>query len=618
MPHTNSEIEQRAITTLFEEMDSYDNATADMRTKWKECWNLYNNKLEKTDFPWLSRKFIPKVHKSVNLLTAFMAGGNPQINVYPQGEEDEVKSDFMRELLQFQWNNVLHMRLKLLNTVKSSILFGTGILKVGWLTKMTEYPMGEKKKPKRFIEYDDPFVEGVNIFDFWTDPYAPTISDSYSNIERWVMTLQQVKSNPAYKNAHLLKAQGFVHTESVRHDSAGLNLTDLSEMTDPIDRVEVFEREGLFEMNGKMVETIITIANANDPVVLRIVPNGDGFRHHVELKFTEPPIPNRFYGIGAIEPNINTQRGINSLTNQIVDIITSQINPMFVRRRGANIDPKQLVWRPSGFIDVDDVALDVRQLDVVDKSNAGFNLLQYLNSEFEEGTSVTPTRKGEGSSGTATEASIQERNVTIQTNLFKEAIEEMISELGKRLVDLNVRNITSAKSIRIFDFDSIKRVRGIVDEATKGITLPHLDQEKLGRYGLLLKFASGKTLSGQYDVKVVADSTILYDRNILRKQLMDWALTMAKMGFGERLNLEEISKDFGELAGLPNARKYIKQEEVLPPQPGPEAPPPLPQMGGNPASRNRIGEQGIATPLPNEQNSTADIAKSIQARAGGI
>lgn len=618
--------EKRAIKVLFDELQNYDDATQNLRDKWKECWNLYINKLEKSDYPWLSQKFIPKVHRAVNLLTAFMAGGNPTLNVYPEGEEDEVKAEFMRELLQFQWAKTLMMRQKLLTTVKSSILFGTGIVKVGWMTRMTEFTevqkRGKKKKKvtKKYLEYDDPVVDPINMFDYYQDPYAPTPEDSYSNIERRVMTVQEVKTNPSYKNRDKVLPMGRARAQSIRRDSSILDDTDLTESSDPIDRVEILEREGLFKINGKMTESIITIANGKSPVVLRIVPNPDGFRHFVDLKFTQQPLPNRFYGIGAIEPNINTQRGINSLSNQIIDNISATINAMFLRRRGANVDAKQLVWRPSGFIDVDDVDQDIKQLQVTDKTNAGFQLLQYFNAEFEEGTAATSQRKGGGDAGTATEAQIQDRNINLQTSLFKESIEDFISKIGTRLVDLNVRNITGAKSMRVFDIDTAKRVREITNEALQGTTLPFIDEEKLRRYGLIIKMASGKTLSGKYDVKVTADSTILYDHNIIRKQLLDWLLTMGKLGLTERVDIERVTEDLGRLSGLPNSDKYIKREVPRPPVPGGNPATPLGVQGGapTPQARNRKNEAGVPSPLVGEQMTQRAIQSSVQKRASAI
>lgn len=548
----NSKKDQELIDKIKKEKNYYTESTTSLRSVWEECWKLFNSEYESSDFPWRSKKFIPKILQAVNSLAAFLVGSIPTITTYPRGDEDEAKAEFMRELVQFQWESTLNMKPKIITWAKSAVLFGNGIMKVGWNTKVTD--------EGRVLE-DDPFAEPVHIMDFYCDPYISEVKDQTSVIHRFILDLDKLKQNKSYKNLSRVEAQ-FTQTFGSDEDSTGMDSTDLdSSSTNAIEKVEIWERW--------TENKIVTLANPKSPVIIKDVRNPYGFIPFVNLKYQDQPIPNRFYAIGAIEPNINLQRGINSTSNQIIDNATIAGNNMFKRRRGANIDPRQLVSKPAGFVDVDEMD-DLTQLEIRDHSQSLFSLLEYYLSEFEESTTLAPIRKGNSGSDTATGASIKQKNIETITNLVKENIESGIAEIGKMIIELDVDNIQNMRSMRVFDPEERKFI--------------------------VVKF-SGENLTPEVDLQVQADSTISLDRNIVRKQLLDLISIYGKLGIP--LDLKVIGRDYGRLSGLPNVEKYTLKEIL------PEPPMEQPQGGANnQAQTGRSGQiqnqperhEGLSTP----------------------
>lgn len=68
-------------------------------------------------------------------------------------------------------------------------------------------------------------------------------------------------------------------------------------------------------------------------------------------------------------------------------------NPPFMRRRGARIDPRQLVLKPAGYIDMDDTG-DLRTIEIQDIRSSAYQLYQTLDSEFQMTTAMTNSQKG--------------------------------------------------------------------------------------------------------------------------------------------------------------------------------------------------------------------------------
>jgi hypothetical protein len=168
-----------------------------------------------------------------------------------------------------------------------------------------------------------------------------------------------------YKRAKGLK-KGI--STSTTQNASSRDLYDKENSSKDEKKIEVFERWGLLkgkllqnmqkELGGDTdgfddpdldIETVITMARdgAGKCIILRAILNPyNEKRPFFAGYFRKNPTPNRLYGIGiAIASNL--QNGINNTNNMMLDNMVLANNPPHYRRRGARIDPRQLVYKPA-------------------------------------------------------------------------------------------------------------------------------------------------------------------------------------------------------------------------------------------------------------------------------
>jgi len=531
------------ISELDREKKTYWSQTQRMRRVWENCWKYYIGSTQDRAYPWLNNVFVPKTHQSVELLTSFLVAKDPTLRARPQMIDDISKVPLVQKLLTFQWRKQMKMREKVITWVKSSILFGTGIMKVYWKTDVRNVG-GEDR-----IIYDDPECQNVNLLDFYIDPFAPSISEAHSVIQRIIANREDVENNENYnKNKHNLVNYS---DKSSNEDSSNLDYYDTDQAGESISKVELFERW--------TKENVITYGNTtNGTKILRKMPNPYGFIPFVAIRLKKSPLPNRFYGIGIIEPGLKLQFSLNSLVNQLMDNIQLIMNKMFKVKRDANINPRQLVSKPGGKIEVDELD-DIDELSVSDIKSSAFGLYTLFDSEFQQGTGIPNILKSVPGAEFATEAALMQRNASTLLSIFQGNIEGAIAELGQMILRLDIDNIQDSRSVAIFK------------EQPKGV---NATGQEIEFEPYEIEEFNPEDIRGVFDIEVVADSTISQDIVTLRKQLMDiYALVAKDPESG--INRPKLLKTIFKLTGVPEIDDLFEQP----------SPPAEPQGGAENISR---------------------------------
>lgn len=539
---------------VLKEKKYYEESTYLQRQEWDDLYDLYIGKLPPSKHKSLSRNFIPKVHQAVETMASFLAGNNPSLFATPIGADDSDKAHFVAKLLEHQMRK-MHMKPKILTWTKSACLFGVGILKLGW-----------------DVEEDEAFSYPVNIADFYTSPYERNLQIAGSVIERLLLPIVDVEKRYKVSGLVPISTSSSSTDDSSMFDSKDLNVISRSMES----RVELLERW----TKDKIVTVIVQPGKDKDGknkktgVIVKERENKYGFIPYFSFHYADSPLPNRFYTIGMISPVAKTQKRMNQLLNQQTDNVNMMLNPSAKVRKGAGINTKEMVRYPSRAIYMTDIQRDMEWDVIPDTTNTGYRLLQYLDGEFQRGTSVTDLRTGIGSGGTATETRIQQGNLSVTTNLVKENLEDALSTFGTYLVKLDVKNITSSRSISIFDpsevFDFEKKTnQRPKDPMNPNQPLPMSQEEmddikKVGR-----KFNIDKgAISDEFDIRVQADSTLMQNRDVLRKQMQDWLSFLS--GLGVKLDINKATEDWGALSGIADARKYIDKNPQPTPPPKPD------------------------------------------------
>jgi len=505
------------VEQTLDEFSLYGDQSQDLRRIWGKCYEAYKSSLETSKNPYLSNIYLPKTHEAVELLNAFLIGNKHLVRAKGADKGDAKKALPVQKLLQYQWQKELRAYDKIETWVKQGILFGTSVMKCGWLDDADK-------------ELDIPFIEPIEISRFYCDFYVKDIQDQHSVIHEIVSTEDNVKNNASYTNKkgmkNLIIAKDSVNNLDLDFDASDNAMSSYTDNT--IKKVRLLERW--------TAKKIITIAEVADGwVKLREDDNPYGFIPFVKFVYKTPPLSNRFYGIGAIEPTLILQKAINSTMNQMFDNISLINQSMYLKRRGASINPQDTVARPGGIIEVTDIEKDIKQLQVSDIKGSIQMLSQMLNSEFQEASGAVALLKGLGGGDTATEAALQQKNVTTVLDKVIEHFHVSLSELGQMLIEINLYNISTNKTIKIMEDDN------------KEIWLE----------------VSPEEINGKFDIDVQVDRTAQSDRLIMSKQLIDFLAVASKNPqVMQQVDIIPLFKKWLELQGFADVEDFFKKAEM--------------------------------------------------------
>jgi hypothetical protein len=168
------------------------------------------------------------------------------------------------------------------------------------------------------------------------------------------------------------------------------------------------------------------------------------------------PVPSRAFGRGIGKQGMDISDVYNKLFNQLADNVRNSANQMYQRRRGARVDPRQLISRPSGFIDVDEIDKDVKQIDNRIDIGPIRELLGMVDQQFQIATANTDIINGVSGADSASEAIILNRNSALRIELIRKNFAIALQRLGRLIKHLDLQNIKDLKIIRIFNEESEK------------------------------------------------------------------------------------------------------------------------------------------------------------------
>jgi hypothetical protein len=453
----------------------YQECSSSRRSKWVECYEAYMSLLDETKNPFLSNLFIPKTHEAVELLSAFLAGPNQSIQCEAEGVDDTAKARVAEKLLEFQWRKVLGARQKIVTWIKQMLCFGDGVMKVGWDIS------------KNRGEGGVPFMAPVSLPDIYMDYFSPTFQSSPSVIHRIVKNLEDIKSDKRYND-------GRNHIIPIGAGREEEELTQFSQFDDTViseskeaPKGELLERWTL----KRVVTTGNTVAGTQ---VLRNIPNPYGFIPFVKVRCKASPLPNRAYDIGGIEPTLKLNKAFNDMVNEVFDNVSLINNKQWFKRRGAKINPMDLVRRPGGVITVDDINTDLKAEEIGDIKPSALEMLKILDNEFQQASMVVNLLKGVPGAEFATEAVIGQQNVQTLLDQVDGNIKDALSELGQMILALNLKFLSKKQLLKITDNE---------------------------KESVFLEF-DPKEIDGKYDVRISADRSAIMSKAVRQKQFVDF------------------------------------------------------------------------------------------------
>lgn len=447
----DEQAEREEVEGIVSKRQQYEKDRKGKEREWVESFKMYMSFVDKALNPFLSNLFIPKTHEAVELLSAFLIGTNQNISASPEnGSGDTMKSRVAGKYLDFLWRKVIKARLKILVWIKQGIVFGNGIMKVGW-------DNGEKK----------PWMNVRPIEDVYFDYFEADIQESELIIDEIRRDRAEVMADEKYdlkdKDGKLIRESVIVGGEEFNSAATAMFSTFDGSMNRAECRGKVLVMEVWCKKDGEKPQKLKTLLptalgwrvarRTDNPFRYRGKEGNDGeqFRPFSKLRFKTSALPNRAYDMSAVFPTVHIQKAFNDLFRQYFDSVQLINNPMWKKRRGARINPMELVRRPGGVITMGDINKDLAADVVGDVKQSMIEMLNRLDREFQEASMVVNLVKGISQSATATGDALAQQNVQTLLDMINENIVDALSEVGQMVLAIALSNTDGVQSLLLYE-----------------------------------------------------------------------------------------------------------------------------------------------------------------------
>lgn len=357
----------------------------------------------------------PKIVKSLFSVRPYI----PFMPVNSNDADSARKAENMTKLVEWELDNKMKGRLVYNNILRSACMYGTAISKQTW--KLEERPVvkrtevvGYQTDPEtgltvsvtsmqptetREITYDAPFMQNIELQDFFFDPYGTDIDNCEYVIHRYWLPMHKIISMADsgqldIDEGTIKKKLTAIGRQSENDKSSVINMGQKPSRSNEVEVLEYWTND---------IKCIVL----NKTLVALVTPNPYWHKRKPFSKWECVPVSGEFYGIGIIEMCRQLQIELNTTRNQRIDNVSFALNRMFTILRTANIDTTQLRSRPNGFIEVDDHG-DIKELPINEVKASSYTEETVIKNDMDVTSGVYNYTRGEPADRreTATTASI--------------------------------------------------------------------------------------------------------------------------------------------------------------------------------------------------------------------
>lgn len=580
---------ERAKKVLDERLKASKQIVNSKKSKWNTWQQMYKNEQLRTRVVGESNLVLPKADYIAEVISSKVINSLFSVATWLTMKHPGVSPAILSDQQKFfMWvmDKRVNFYLTAIELFKSSPVKGTSICKV-------------------FMRNFWPYVEFLDLESFLPDPMARKPGDIQSMrycMHQFNRDLQQIKrfisplGNPIYTNIDKLEAQ----KEAKKKEQIKMAGTDMA-VTDSVEPIfDIIEYHGDFEYEqGKYGEYIMaaTLKQGTDDktdITIRCEPSTFKVRDEYsdEDIYLKPFVaniysvnPGEFYGksaISSVESLINEQTDLHNIYmdnhKRLVNGITKVLNRADLTREDLPQTPGAM-WFLDSF---EDVEVETPQ---------EVNLLAYkaihelLDREIEKASSVTSYNLGVGRTKRETFGEVR--------SMLEEASDRF--QLFIQMADrITLRPIAT----RVY---ALLRETMDVQQRTDFI----VDGEKL--------VIDKNSLLADMDVQFAATTIESEHSKYSKQQTFPQMLTVFQQIAAGRLNVEEISKEMGELFNFTNPERFLHPSESIPIS---ILPPQLQEIAQQLLVQYQAEQQtGKKTPTPSASQPTEGIP---QALGGGM
>lgn len=529
--YTPTEKEKKLCEWVYTKFKQAYVAKAPLMTKWKDYMSAYDGTYFKNDSrpDYKSNQVTNLVFSTIEAIRPIMTDNNPKFIAVPNTPDGQQFSTDVQMALDYEWTRE-KMETKLPAQLIPMLVYGTAIWFVQWDGRSGDYGDIKIKPIDPFNIFPDPLAEDVDSCEFIV--YA------------------------TYKNANQIKQQFPDKASAI--EGSRISMSELVNNRDEQDTNEEnqvlilemwcrdwtsFEdaEEGKKKLKYPKGRVITCLPELGILLSDKSNPYKDGKFPFVLMKNYD--VPFKFWGVGEVEQIMSPQIYVNELTNQIIDNAKNTANMQWIIDKNAGIGQGKLTNRP-GLVIRKNPGAEVRRDTPPPMPTYVREQIDVLKGDIQEISGVLDSLKGEKQTGVVAASAIL---------ALQEASQSRI-RLKIKIMESNLTELANLVYSRMQQFWKLDRWVRVTDMEGN----PSFQQ--IGQ----------KVLQNDFDLKVMAGSTMPVNKNAMMDLMIRLAQTNAEDGLPivDRKSVLEylpvgdkkaISDRFAEL----KAQQEMQQQEQL-------------------------------------------------------
>ena len=486
-----TEKERKLVEWVYSKFKQAYVAKAPLMDKWKEYMSAYKGTyFQNKNLPdYKSNEISNHVFSTIETIRPIMTDNNPKFLAVPSTPAGMEFSADVQTALDYEWDRE-KMPLKLPAQLIPMLVYGNAVWFVQWDGKDGEY--------------GNISIKPVDPFNIFPDPLAESIDNSEFLVYATYRNANQIKQQFPEK-ASAIEGSRITMSELVaerdNNDTQDANQVLILEMwcRDWVTMDETVEgKKQLKYPKGRVITCLpelgILLSDKKNPYK-------DGKFPFVLMKNYD--IPFEFWGVGEVEQIMSPQHYVNELTNQIIDNAKNTANMQWIIDKNSGIGQGKLTNRP-GLVIRKTPGSEVRRDTPPAMPNYVREQIEVLKKDIQDISGVFDSLKGE-QQGSVTAASailaLQEASQA-RIRLKIKLMEASLSELAQIVYSRMQQFWKLDRWVRITDVEGNPSFREI----------------------------GAQVLSNDYDLKVMAGSTMPVNRNAMLDLMIRLAQTNGEDG----------------------------------------------------------------------------------------
>lgn len=489
--YTPTEKERKLVEWVYSKFKQAYVAKAPLMDKWKEYMSAYKGTyFQNKNLPdYKSNEISNHVFSTIETIRPIMTDNNPKFLAVPSTPAGMEFSADVQTALDYEWDRE-KMPLKLPAQLIPMLVYGNAVWFVQWDGKDGEY--------------GNISIKPVDPFNIFPDPLAESIDNSEFLVYATYRNANQIKQQFPEK-ASAIEGSRITMSELVaerdNNDTQDANQVLILEMwcRDWVTMDETVEgKKQLKYPKGRVITCLpelgILLSDKKNPYK-------DGKFPFVLMKNYD--IPFEFWGVGEVEQIMSPQHYVNELTNQIIDNAKNTANMQWIIDKNSGIGQGKLTNRP-GLVIRKTPGSEVRRDTPPAMPSYVRDQIEILKKDIQDISGVFDSLKGE-QQGSVTAASailaLQEASQA-RIRLKIKLMEASLSELAQIVYSRMQQFWKLDRWVRVTDVEGNPSFREI----------------------------GTQVLSNDYDLKVMAGSTMPVNRNAMLDLMIRLAQTNGEDG----------------------------------------------------------------------------------------